>query len=133
LPAFEQLAEVVKDRDPASAATAEPGTPAPEGASCPGERDPLPDVLPIGRAARARTVDQEDGIGLGPEFDRTGWFAIAGPSRSPRRPRLQQLLPLQAPNINGLAAFNRWAPTEGVSGHQFTIIEIIWEFAPVSS
>ena len=71
MPAFEQFVEGVEDRDAAPAATAEPGTPAPEGASRPGERDPLSDVFPFGRAAQARAVDQEDGIGLGPEVDRT--------------------------------------------------------------
>jgi hypothetical protein len=78
MPAFERLAKIVKDRDAAPAAADEPGTPAPEGASRPGERDPLSDVFPFGRAAQPRTVDQEDGIGLGHEVARAECGLVAG-------------------------------------------------------
>jgi hypothetical protein len=54
---------------------------------------------------------------LGPEVDRTCRYAITGPIPATRQPWSQQVLPLHNPNIKGLAAFNRLAPTEGVSGH----------------
>jgi hypothetical protein len=104
LPAFEQLVEAIKDRNPASAGAAEPRTPAAERASRPGQRDPLSDVFPVGRAAQPKAIHQDDRIKLGPEVDQTGWFAITGPSQSPRRPRLQHVLPLHNP---------RWRPLTG--------------------
>ena len=79
LPAFEQLAKVVKDRDPASAATAEPGTPAPEGASRPGKRGPLSDVFPFGRA-QPKAIHQDDRIMLASPVDRVSPVARHGNS-----------------------------------------------------
>lgn len=83
LPAFEQLAVVVKDGDPAIATAAKPGTPASERTSRPGKRDRLFDVSPFDGLVRPKTVCEFNGIALDPEIDRTGWLAVAGPTPSP--------------------------------------------------
>ena len=83
MPAFEQLAVVVKDGDPATATAAKPGTPASERTSRPGKRDRLFDVSPFDGLVRPKTVCEFNGIALDPEIDRTGWLAVAGPTPSP--------------------------------------------------
>jgi hypothetical protein len=144
LPAFEQLVEAVKDRNPPPAGTAEPGAPTAEGASRPGERDPLSYVFPCGRVAQPTAIHQDDRIMLSPEVDRTGWLAITGPIPATRQPWV-------AASPSAVSPGHRWPcspPQSGVhQGHiggrpprayrairsPTRIIEIIWKFWLVST
>jgi hypothetical protein len=119
VPARKKIAAVVNRCDPSSAippieldVAFEPGASATKVAFGPGDWNALPDISPFGRAETVRTVDQHESIVLGLDGDGAGKFIVPRPREL--QSRLQQVLPVQLPNVEGLAAFADSA------GHQCT-------------
>jgi hypothetical protein len=95
----------------------EPGASATEVAFGPCDWNALPNIFPFGRAVRARTVDEHDSVMLGQNPNVARRFIIPGPRPIKPQSRPQQVLPVQLPNVEGVAAFARCLDAARILGH----------------
>jgi hypothetical protein len=127
MPTGKQISTSVEDRGPPAAipaiginGTDKPRPPTAECAIRPRDRDALSDVLPLGAIA-ASSVVQDDGVILGFDGNIFGRFAVARPRPTEAAPWLQQLVAMQAADIDGFTALTSGAAPIRVPTHSIPL------------